>query len=275
MLDLGAEERESRRKRGKDFCLRALEEMSPLKPETWLVRALRAEATALIREDLAFLTDLAPTRVGLSPLNINNCMWSTWTLFVVCAYCAFVERYVSYYIRSHTDMLPSPLRSNLLCYGFRYRDELGEHLFPMAGLPKVIGSNFTLTPEQCDLLLDFEVQEALSNVKYYYGNPECPGPKLATIDLFVLANYYRLLEWGNFTKILSERDWSKPMSEAEASSFRNSFFCRLQSPGDCEDNFEHFQEVCPPLLYTHASPPHSPVSEASWKLPWEQYTYRT
>jgi len=201
-------------------------------------------------------------------------MWWTWTLLTAWVYGAFVERYTSFYIRSHTDMLLSLDKSNHICYGFRYREQLGEFLFPMAGIRKVYGNNFTLTPEECDLLLDFDVVEAESSVKYYYGLPDCPGPKLALVDLFILASYYRLVEWGNFTEILSNRDWSKQLSDSEIDIFRNSFYCRIVNPGQCEDDLEHFQESCPPLPYTLASPRPQAVPTVSWKLPWDQYTYR-
>jgi hypothetical protein len=277
LLDKGADERESRRNIGSDFCLSALEEMSPLKPEIWLVRALRAEATALSLEDFTFRTDLAPMRVGLSPLNINNCdmLWN-WSLLVVCVYCGYVERYLSYYIRQHVDMIATPDKRQHVCYAFRYRDELGVFLFPLAGIPAVNGTNFTLTSNQCDKLLEFDAMETYMNIKYYFGVPNCPGPKLAIADMFVVASHYRLRDIGNFTEILATRDWTLPFSESESTTIRNSLMCRVEMPGLCEDDIEHFNKACPPLPTTPALPRESPPRpKATWKLPWEQFTFRT
>lgn len=249
--------------------------MSPLKPEIWLVRALRAEATALSLEDFTFRTDLAPMRVGLSPLNINNCDM-LWPLLVVCGYCAYVERYLSYYIRQHADMIATPDKSHRICYEFRYRDELGEFLFPLAGLPVVNGTNFTLTSEDCDKLLDFDAFETDKSLKFYFGVPDCPGPKLAIVDMFVIATHYRLKDMGNFSEILATRDWTRPFDESEASTIRNSLLCRIEKPGLCEDDMEHFNQACPPLPTTPAVPHKPPpLPQVTWKLPWEQFTFRT
>ena len=194
-------------------------------------------------------------------------------LLVVCVSADFVEREVAFLIRQHTDMVPSPDRHNHLCYGFRYRDQLGEFMFPHAGLPSVKGQNFTFNEEQCDLLLDFDVQEVDTNLAHYFGRPGCAGPKMALVDLFVVASYYKLIDWGNFSVVMPGKDWSSPLSEAEAMTFRNSRYCRVDNPGQCEDALELFGQLCAPHLTTPVQPLPSP--KVSWKLPWEKYTFRT
>lgn len=198
-----------------------------------------------------------------------------WTLLVVCVFGDYVERYSAFYIRQHVDWVPSPNRYNHVCYRFRYRSQLGQLFFPEAGLPAVSGKNFTLSFDQCNWLLDFDVREAKTNIKYYYKTPDCPGPELAMMDLMVVASIYRLMDFGNFTEILGVRDWTQPLSEAEAMGWRNSRFCRIERPGECEDDLELFNRGCPPLPTTPAEPRKSSDPKVSWKLPWEQFTFRT
>ena len=188
------------------------------------------------------------------------------------------------FIRSHLKLTLSFVsEDNQLCWGYRYRDELGSYLSQLLNVtfPEKMTESFTLTEEACEKLLDFSVDEAANHLNFFLGNLTCLTPRMALADLFHFARPMRVWLWGSFKNSIVGRDWSRGLDQRELDNIRHTMWC-MTNEAHCEDVLNLFSASCPnfTILTTPAGkrplprPPDSP-SKAELTFPWERYTYKS